>query len=252
VELFQVAFDHAELCAEFTFVEVRFFLLSLLVFDDLKSPNANFGHLILAILIESLDHERHLVFFIGDFDDFFVCGIDIDALKVVDDPFLNKVWMLGGEELGLLGIQILIEIELSLGFLEFVFFTSHGLLVLVIYAIVGESFSCLGLLDHSKSLSHFSFGLLFRSSISLHPLVGHDFRHCRSVVLFQLEHALNEILERLGEEACCLISGMTLPENVGSVCSEAFVEWITWGSRVERWMLGDHDEQNDGGCEQVY
>jgi hypothetical protein len=72
------------------------------------------------------------------------------------------------------------------------------------------------------------------------------------VVLFQLEHALNEILERLGEEPCGLIFGMTLPENVGSVCSEAFVEWITWGSRVEWRMLGDHDEQNDGGCEQVY
>ena len=84
--------------------------MSLLVFDDLKSPNANFGHLIHAILIESLDLERHLVFFIGDFDDFIVCCIDIDALKVVDNSFLNKVWMLGGEELGLLGIQILIEI----------------------------------------------------------------------------------------------------------------------------------------------
>ena len=247
MELFQVTLDHAELCAEFTLILILFFLFNLFVFDDLESPYANFSHLILAILVLRLDLELHLVFFIRDF------GIDIDALKVVDNSLLNMVWMLVGEELSLLGIQILIEVKLPLSFFECVFCTSHWLLVLVIYALllVGESFSVLNLLDFSESLAHFTVGLLFGSSISLHPIVGHDFRHCRPVVGFQLKHALNKILERLGEEPFVLIFGMTLPENIGSVCSEAFVEWITWGSRIERWMLGDHDEQNDGGCEQV-
>jgi len=121
---------------------------------------------------------------------------------------------------------------------------------MVIYAVIG-SFSCLDLFDFIESFLHFSSGLLFGSNFSVHPLVSHNFRHRRPVVGFQLEHTLNEILERLGEESCGLISGVTLPENISSVCSEAFIEWILRGSRTERWMFGNHDEENDGGCEQV-
>jgi len=68
VELFQATLDHAELCAEFTFVEILLLLVSFLDFFrlfirfHLESPNANFGHLIHAILTSSLDLELHLVF----------------------------------------------------------------------------------------------------------------------------------------------------------------------------------------------
>lgn len=66
-----------------------------------------------------------------------------------------------------------------------------------------------------------------------------------------MEHTLNEILEGFGEESGGLVLRMTLPENVSSVGCETFVEWITWGGRVEWRMLGDHDEKDDGSGEQV-
>lgn len=241
VELFQAALDHGELCAEFTFVHILLFILSFFVLY-LESSDTNLGHLIHAILVESLDLEFHLVFLCRDF------WLDFDDCKVVRDVLLNKVWMLGGEELSLLLNRTFIkEIEFSISFFEIDVSTSHGLSVLVIYASIGGSLSNLTSFDNAKSAVHFFFGLLFGSNIWVrHPLVSHNFGHCRPVVSFQLKHTLNEILERLGEEIRGLIFGMTPPENISSVCSEAFVEWIIRGSRVERWMLGDHDKQNDG------
>ena len=189
MELFQVALDHVELDAEFTLVWVLFGFL--LVFFDLESSGANYCHLILAILVLSLDLKLHFVFLVRDY------WLDTNAFKIVDNSKLNVVWMLVGEELSLLRVQILIDVENSISFSPFVFITSHSILVSVIDTIllVGELFLLFGSLDLVESLLHVSVTLLCSSLTFLHPFVGIYFRHSRPVVGFQLEHALNEVLE---------------------------------------------------------
>lgn len=64
----------------------------------------------------------------------------------------------------------------------------------------------------------------------------------------ELEHALDEVLELLTEVGLFtwLVLAVGSPENVGSVGGQASVEWIIWLSGGEGWMLGNHDEKDNG------
>lgn len=82
----------------------------------------------------------------------------------------------------------------------------------------------------------------------------HDVNNGWSVLWVELEHGLEEILKVVREESflAWLVLGVDLPEDISSVGSQTLVEWVLWLSGGERWMLGDHDEQDDGSSEDIH
>ena len=78
--------------------------------------------------------------------------------------------------------------------------------------------------------------------------MGKDLRHRWPVRALELQHALDEVLEFLTEVRLLtwLIFAVGSPENIGSVSSQASVEWISWLSSGEWWMLCNHDEMDNG------
>jgi len=73
--------------------------------------------------------------------------------------------------------------------------------------------------------------------------------------LFRIKtkHFSDKVLEVLREEilAALFVFAVGFPEDITSIFSYAFVEWVMMFGCLERWMSGNHDEEYDGSCKQV-
>jgi len=90
-------------------------------------------------------------------------------------------------------------------------------------------------------------------NVAFSPRMVHDLLNSWSFVRFQSKHLLHEILELLREvsKTFRLVLTVGSPENIKSVCCDASVKWIDWLCCCERWMLGNHHEQDDGCSEDI-
>jgi len=107
------------------------------------------------------------------------------------------------------------------------------------------------LLNSGEAVREFLSDILLRGNLSLHPWVTNYISKRKSVSRDQLEHVSNEILELISVEASSLVSRVGLPEEVSSVHSEELEVLILRRCTLERWVTRIHDEQNNGGSEEV-
>lgn len=66
--------------------------------------------------------------------------------------------------------------------------------------------------------------LLGSSMVALHPGVANDVSHGKALMCVKLEHACDEILELLGEEARLVALAVHFPEKISPVGRDQFVE----------------------------
>ena len=102
--------------------------------------------------------------------------------------------------------------------------------------------------DSLLSLLELLNDLLLSWNLSRHPRVVDHICNGRSLDRFKLQHGLDQRLEVFGVELLLswLVFAMGLPKQIGPVGGEAPVEWVLEDSLGERWMLGNHDEKNNG------
>lgn len=150
-------------------------------------------------------------------------------------------------------------LDIFLAFVLFALSAPHNLSPslgdpLLLFELLLLLLSLHGGFDSEVPLFEFGDNLLFAWNWSLHPGVSQDLRHRGPVGGVELEHALDELLELFGEEGLLtwLIFAVGPPEDVGSVGCQAPVEGVVWLGGSERRVLGDHDEQNYCGGEQVH
>lgn len=200
--------------------------------------------------------------------------LKILLLEIVDQGLLDHVRVVRGEELGVIIENTFVLLKTLLWLVQLVFDIETGLLCLAQYllrhvSLKEVSFShvhslllliflslCLlfqDMLDLLLSLGKTIHNHLFVEHILLHPRMRHNLLKRRSVRRLKLPHAVQEILQ-LGRHKLCsvrFVFRVGFPEDVRAVVGDAFVEWIIWLCARERWMARHHDEQNDGGGEEI-
>ena len=96
---------------------------------------------------------------------------------------------------------------------------------------------------------------LFESGTVFHvdPWVLEDISHLRAGGWVELQETSDQIFEFFREisRAVGLILGVSLPEEIGTVGTDQSVEGIGGLSSCEGWVLGEHNEKNDGCSEEI-
>lgn len=121
-----------------------------------------------------------------------------------------------------------------------------GAVLLVLFALSLSNF-----LDALMSDGELLLDLVRGGVFALHPWVADNVSHRKSLVGVQLEHARDQILELLGEEAGLVALAVHLPEKVSSVRGEQLIEGVGGLSLGEGWVLGVQDKQNNTEGEEV-
>jgi hypothetical protein len=217
----------------------------------LQNSDAHFSLLLLVTLVLGLQGELGFVFLGVDywFDIFFLSQVLVEGL-------FDHVWVISGEELGIVGEELLVLLKgflwlfiLLFGLLSFGACTSHNLAPSLFdsFVLLSLLLHLFGLdvgLDGMVSLVELRLDLRGSGHWALHPGMSQDFRHGRSVGGLQLKHALDEVLELFTEVPlfAWLVLAMGSPEYVSSISCQASVEWIIWLSCGERWMLSNQNK----------
>ena len=109
------------------------------------------------------------------------------------------------------------------------------------------------LLDGSGPLCELLADLLSRGNRSLHPGMANAVSQRKTSVRVQLEHISDQVLELVTEEAGGLALGVLVPEQVSLALSKQLVVGVFHRvRRVEWWVAGVQDEEDDGDGEEVH
>ena len=81
--------------------------------------------------------------------------------------------------------------------------------------------------------------------------MANDISHAKSLVWVKLEHACDQILELIGEKSSRFTVGMCFPEKIRSICGKKLVVHVITVGHLERWVLSQHDEEDNSASEQV-
>jgi len=199
----------------------------------LQNSDAHFSLLLLGTLVLALQGELGFVFLAVDYwlDIFFMPQVLVKGL-------LDHVWVIGGEELSLMGEELLVLLKgllwlheglgigLEFGLLSVGARTSHNrgpslgnslLLFELLLLLVGLD----GRLDSVVSLVELRLELRGSWHWALHPGMSQDFRHGRSMGRLKLKHTLDKVLELLTEIPLLanLVLAVGSPEDVSSISS---------------------------------
>jgi hypothetical protein len=85
------------------------------------------------------------------------------------------------------------------------------------------------------------------------PGVLEHVRHLGAGGWVELQEARDQVFEFFREIVCAvrLIFGVCFPEEIGTVRTDQSIERVCGLSSRERGVLGEHNEKNDGCCEEV-
>mmetsp|Transcript_6366 Transcript_6366/g.8253 ORF Transcript_6366/g.8253 Transcript_6366/m.8253 type:complete len:428 (+) Transcript_6366:241-1524(+) len=108
------------------------------------------------------------------------------------------------------------------------------------------------LLDSGVTIGEFLLDILIRCDLTLHPWVTDNISKRKSVSGDQLKHVGNEILELISVEVSSLVSRVGFPEEVSSVHSKKLEVLVLRRCTLERRVTRVHNEQNNGGSEEIY
>lgn len=101
------------------------------------------------------------------------------------------------------------------------------------------------------SISKFSGYIFFWRNSSFHPWVCNDLIQSRSGRRIQMKHLLYKVLEIFCEEILIFLFQMCLPKDICSISGKTSIKWVIWLSSSKWWMFSNHDEKNNGTCENI-
>ena len=132
--------------------------------------------------------------------------------------------------------------------------TSSGVLGLLSCDLLLLTLDFVFLVDNILAVSKVNVDL-FKSGTVFHvdPRVFEDISHLRAGGWVELQEASDQIFEFFREisRTVGLILGVSLPEEIGTVGTDQSVEGIGRLSSCEGWVLGEHNEKNDGCSEEI-
>lgn len=175
-------------------------------------------------------------------------NIILEALDIeeVDDLIEESLGVVSREQVGVL----LDSAEVGLNCNYLIFNIVLGILFFTVFCISSVdssvlSSACCEATSFLDLLSNFLLSLLLSFSInsllslkelsidflesadgSIDPWVSLNLRHGESMSRVELQHGSNEVFELFTEESFWLVSGVSFPEEISSVCTDKSVEWI--------------------------
>ena len=132
--------------------------------------------------------------------------------------------------------------------------TCSGMLGLLSGDLLLMTLDFVFLVDNILAVGKVEVDLLESGTVVLvDPGVLEDIGHLGAGGRVELQEAGDQVFEFFREivSAIGLILGVGLPEEIGTVGADQSVEGIGGLSSSEGWVLGEHNEKNDGGSEKI-